>query len=238
MADGLSNHLGKIGSNSISNNSIVNNNINSGAEIALEKLSQTGTIGSPGQPSITLNNGSIIFSNGPVVLSGTSRNSKSDLVFNAEMMNIQNSLGSPASRSAISGTGIIKFVAGSIRRSAIRFEIPHDMDMSVNPKMDIHFVPHSNESAGSTACFVFDMRYISSGEQIGKAPDESITETVLVPSTKHMECTQDFTLNSSLMTSGDGVSAIIMRSGTATTDTRNGNISISLIEFEYTKNLI
>ena len=106
------------------------------------------------------------------------------------------------------------------------FEVANDVDLTVNPTLNVQFVVSDEGTGAGDVRFEMDVRYIDVGEQADKTIDETLTVDKTVVNTEDQLQEVSFTFNASLIANGDRVSLRLKRLGGDANDTFDGDIAI------------
>jgi len=122
------------------------------------------------------------------------------------------------------------------RGVAASFEIPRNMDLTVNPILNVPFIC-TVAAANGNVRMSLTARYIAAGELTTKAADETLLQTVAVVGTVNQNQTiMTFTLNASLMAAGDIINILLQRLGGDAADTFTGRIGlVENARFDFTR---
>lgn len=169
-------------------------------------------------------------SDGQITLHGTARAEK-HIHFPVRLFG-----GGTTDVGTIIDTAALFFDATTDEYRSFSFDIPDDIDLTVDPKLRLYIAPRSNRTVGSDFVFrITDLRYINIAEALDKTPDETdLDATVTVSDTRRTVTYADITLDGSLMGSGEGLSGRLYRLATDSGDDRNGDACIVGMTFIYT----
>lgn len=110
---------------------------------------------------------------------------------------------------------------------ASSFLVPRNMDLTVDPILQVPFVVTQAGGGGNgNVRMRLTVRYIAVGELTTKAADETLLQTVAVINTLNQMHLMTFTLDSALMAAGDVINLHLERLGTDVLDTYTGRIGI------------
>ncbi len=122
---------------------------------------------------------------------------------------------------------------GPIRGVISAINYPFGSAPVTNPIVVIPFFVTSTGAGDDDAVFRLNVKYIATGELSTKANDETLDQTVAVTDTLDSRQQMTYTLDKSLISSGDYVSLRLERIHSDPADTYSGNIGIAEIgEFD------
>ena len=104
--------------------------------------------------------------------------------------------------------------------------LPEDLDLSVNPTIHVHFSPSVAGAGNANVRFQLECRYVSVGEQIDKAVDETKLQTKAVIDVVEEMHEEIITLDASLIAAGDYLVFVLTRLGPDGADNYTGNIGV------------
>lgn len=155
------------------------------------------------------------------------------IVATSQQFNVQG--GGTASRAQNSGTPSILFDDTTNESSRYAWKVPNDIDLSVNPRIEIVIAPRVTQSVGSNFVFETQLRYYGDGEAVDKALDQALTTSFIVSNTANIINTTFVTLDSSLISADDQIGMILLRAASDINDDRNGDAAVINARFVYKK---
>lgn len=147
---------------------------------------------------------------------------------------------SPARAGSLGNFYTLDFSNSSTESIKHSFDIPADIDNTVNPTLVLHFAPKDNQTSGSGVVWTLDCRYVADGESINKSLDETgiSSGTVTVSNTQYISTEATITLDGSKIAADDHFSFQLYRDHDADGDDRNGDMLLFAITFKYTTDKI
>ena len=133
----------------------------------------------------------------------------------------------------ISNTPCLRFDDTVEESSYATFELPSNIDLTVNPVIKLILFPYDNQTSGSNFVFDLDLKYIALDESVAKADDENLSATIAVSNTQRIIAEHDFTLDASKIVAHDKIAIELRRDATNASDDRNGDACIIGIVFKY-----
>ena len=123
----------------------------------------------------------------------------------------------------ISGTDAFVYEIVSGKGVVLNLELPENVDLAVNPVLEILYAVSATGGAGGTVAFALDAKYVAAGtENLNKVDDEALTSTPTVTNTLSRLHRLTFTLDRTKLAAGDGMTFHLQRTG----GTFDGDIGI------------
>ena len=128
------------------------------------------------------------------------------------------------------------FSASALRYIRHTTRLPVNVDLTtINPRLVIDYAPADNQTSGDQCRWRAQMTYITNGELLTKAIDETVAISADVPTAQDEKDSVVIELDRTLMAAGDLVSIEISRNISHVDDDRNGEIYISYVKLLYEK---
>jgi len=168
-----------------------------------------------------------------VVFEGQGR-IKLDIQFGSEMF-----VAVSAFKTVVQHLPALRFDASAVEQANLSFEVPHGIDLTIDPKIKLKYAMQNNQSVGSDVVINTSFTYLNVGDTLdADFASENHVTTVTVPNVGKEFAELEFFLDGSLMEDGNIISVRISRNATSAADDRNGDWDLIFFEFYYAVNRI